>query len=183
MIAQTIQNKPMRDGRQESFCQWMARANVSITQAYRNAGYEAKNAGNCGSKLAKLISIKTRIAQIKAIKERKVVVTPQSVAIEADDNYHLALAMGDIKAANAALVIKARAYGCQTDKTVTEHTDAQQARTAAERREDKRYAQWVLTQPQEASNDDMANTDKVELDSQERAGTKHETQPGDSGAE
>lgn len=186
---------PLKDNRQESFCQWMARVSaVTQTQAYVNAGYLSKNPTQGATQIMRYSYIKIRIAQIKTLRDRKVVVTPQSVAIEADDNCQLALAMGDIKAANAALVIKAKAYGCQTDKTVTELTDAQQARTATERKEDKAYAKWRLTQPQEASNDDMADTDKVELDSQETAGTeqqqgnetagvRHETEPSDSQSE
>ena len=144
MIAQNIQNKTLRDGRQESFCQWVARSIVSNTQAYRNAGYSDKSADANAARLIGKESIKTRIAQIRAIKERKVIVTPESVAIEAEDQRQLALAIGDMKAANAALVIKAKAYGCQTDKNVTETTEAQRELTAKEQEQARRIAEIMV---------------------------------------
>ena len=161
MIAQNIDIKKLTD-REEAFCQWKARCPMADVQAYRNAGYkDGKNARQAAHKLITKGYIIARITEIKALRDRKVVVTQQSVAIEADDLYQLALADGDLKAANAALVTKAKTYGCLTDKVQTEPTEAQEARTAAQRRLDKEYAQWLLMKDLEREK--AANEPVMEL--------------------
>ena len=163
MIAQNIDNKKLTD-REEAFCEWKARCNIADVQAYRNAGYkDGKNARQAAHKLIIKDYIIARIAEIKALRERKVVVTPQSVALEAEDQRVAALGIGDLKAANAALVIKAKAYGCQTDKTETiEH---ETPITPEMEREYKRAIAIIMKQ------DSTSNTNKAySLEDNEQTG-------------
>lgn len=140
MIAQIL-NEPLKKSQPELFCQIKARMNISDVQAYRNAGYtDNKNSRHNAHRLATKDNVKARIEQIKAFRDRKVVVTPQTVALEAEDQRQLALANGDMKAANTALTIKAKAYGCQTDKVQTETTDTQKQLDRADASECSRIA-------------------------------------------
>ena len=154
MIAQNTTYKKLTD-KQEAFCQAKARCPMSDVQAYRQSGYkDGKNARQSAHELITNPYIIDRIAEIKAYKERKVVVTQQSVAREADDLYHLALSIGDIKAANAALVTKAKAYGCLTDKTETSETVPEA--TAEQLEEFRRISQEILYRKHLAQDNTLA---------------------------
>ena len=167
MIAQNTTYKKLTD-KQEAFCQAKARCPMSDVQAYRQSGYkDGKNARQSAHELITNPYIIDRIAEIKAYKERKVVVTQQSVAREADDLYHLALLTGDIKAANAALVTKAKAYGCLTDKTET--TETVPEATAEQLEEFRRVSQEILARKHLRAVNDINSCSVGCSDSEEAA--------------
>ena len=68
----------------------------------------------------------------------------ESIANEAEFHRQLALAVGDTRTANGSLVIKAKVFGLQTDKTITETTEAQRQLNEAEAAEADRIAKLRL---------------------------------------
>lgn len=128
--------------REETFCQWVATGIVSNTQAYINAGYSEIGADGNARRMIVRDIIKARIAELTAKKAEKWEVTQDSIAKEAEEHRLLALAGGDIRAATGALVVKAKAYGFQTDKTVTERSEQAKELSERERQLAQEFAEW-----------------------------------------
>ena len=154
MIAQNTESKQLTE-MEEAFCQIKARCITTDSQAYRNAGYKnSKYTAQNAHKLAIKPYIKTRIEDIKALRTRKVEVTPRLVAIEAEDQRQIALGQGDLKAANQALVIKAKAYGCQTDKVLNDQTDEAKARQVLTAEQQASFDRWIAHELEQSIRQD-----------------------------
>ena len=127
----------------ESFCQEYC-IDDDATKAYIRAGYAKKTARVNSSLLIAKYNIKRRIASIKAELARKHGITQETIATEAEEHRVLALLDGNITGANGALVIKAKAYGLQTDKSVVETTEQAKELKEAEVAAAKDYARFKL---------------------------------------
>ena len=114
-------------------------------QAYIRAGYSKKCARQNAHRL-----LTTNEYVIKRITEEtaklavKMGITRETIATEAEQHRLTALASKDLGAANAALVIKAKCYGLQTDRLKTEEVERERELTEAEQAEARRIAQIRL---------------------------------------
>ena len=129
--------------KQEQFCQEYI-IDHNATQAYIRAGYSPNGANKKAANLVALYGIKRRIAHIQAKMAAKHDITKETIAREAEEHRVLALADNNLTAANGALVIKAKAYGLQTDKSVVESTEQAKELKEAEVAAAKDYARFKL---------------------------------------
>ena len=153
MIAQ-VQNKPETveydgktplKGKREKLCQEIAKGDVNNTEAARNAGYSNhKGLKKYAYLMCTMPEVKARIACIKAELAKKYDITRESQVKQYRDVIEVCDETGDMANKNKALNSIDKLFGLSVDKSVVEQTDAQEARTAAQRRLDKDYAQWLL---------------------------------------
>ena len=123
----------------------MSSGTVSASEAYRRAGYSPKDADRNSARLMVKDRIKARIGYLQAKLAEKHEVTRESIAKEAEHIHQLAIAAGNLTAANGALVIKAKAYGLQTDKIVDDRaSEAAKQLSEQERRDAEEFEQWKM---------------------------------------
>ena len=132
-------------GKREKLCQEIAKGDVNNTEAARKAGYSNhKGLVRYAYELAINPMIKARIAHLKAELAKKYDITRESQVKQYRDVIEVCDETGDMANKNKALNSIDKLFGLSVDKSVVEQTDAQEARTAAQRRLDKEYAQWLL---------------------------------------
>lgn len=105
---------PLTNAKHELFAQEIAKGRT-LEEAYALAGY-ARSRSN-SSVLRANQSISDRIAEIQRAATREVIVTVESLIREADEIQQLAIASGQLSAANGAMTIKAKMAGLWVDKT------------------------------------------------------------------
>ena len=71
----------MLTDRQERFCQEYL-IDLNATQAYIRAGYSARTAHNCASRLMAKAGVRTRIDELMAVRSRRTGVTQERVVRE-----------------------------------------------------------------------------------------------------
>ena len=132
-------------GKREKFAQLMALETKNNTEAARQAGYkDHKGLRIYACRMLTLSNIKTRIAYIKAELAKKWDVTKDSQVKEYIGIRGRAIEAGDLRAEISANNSIDKLCGLIVDRVQNEPTEAQEARTAAQRRLDKEYAQWLL---------------------------------------
>ena len=137
-------SEPLK-GRQETFCQLYSQGTLSATQAYIQAGYSRNGADGHATRLVGKGIIKARIGYLQGKMAEKHEVTRETIAGEAENIHQLAIVAGNLAAANGALVIKAKAYGLQTDKIVDDRpSEAAQALSQAQEADAREFAAWKL---------------------------------------
>ena len=144
MVKKTKKGRNSVRDRQERFIQEYL-IEHKPRQAYIKAGYSKKCARQNAHRLLTTNEyVINRIAEETAKLSIKMGITRETIATEAEEHRQLALGRKDIGAANAALVIKAKCYGLQTDRLKTEEVERERELTEAEQAEARRIAQIRL---------------------------------------
>lgn len=167
-----MSDKPLKNLRHETFCQNMALGTYSASEAYRQSGYNTKNADVRSAELVVKSGIKERIAEIRAKLAEKIDITHEKYIQMAVEQRDLAIGKSDVSGANGALTIIGRA--CGYDKTITETADLPHL-TPEEAKEAKLWArieqehspETVAKLLQEHSLDD----NRPDSDTEQEAGT------------
>jgi hypothetical protein len=130
----------------------MANGDLSASEAYIRAGYSENGKNGHSARQVAKGSIKARIAHLRAKLAKKLEITRETIAKEAEEHRQIALDISrnggkiDLAGANGALTIKAKACGLLTDvvRDDTNRTDI----SAQRRKEAREAASKLLQSPQ-----------------------------------
>ena len=151
MIAQNKEQTAEYDGKEplkgkrEKFAQEIAKGDCNHTEACRKANYkDHKGLRIYANKLITNPLIKARIAYLRAELAKKWEITRESQVKQYWDVVRVCDETGDMANKNKALNSIDKLFGLAIDKSITEQSDAQKARSATERRLSKEFADWYM---------------------------------------
>jgi len=142
-VEQTDGAEPLK-GRQETFCQIMAKEETSAAEAYRQAGYSQNGAHTHANRLVTKGHIKARIAYIKAEWAKKREITREGQAVKLDVAYELARQQENSQAMSRAVEVQNRLYGLDKQILVSEASEAAKQLSEQERKDAEEFEQWKM---------------------------------------
>ena len=186
MIAQNTTNKPdkevivtlyekqlpmithvLKNSQHETFCQLVANDNISDAEAYRQAGYAHRGAGQNAHRLIKNDDIAGRIAYIRTERAVKAGITQEKQAIKLEHAQELALKNGDVSNYVRAVVEQSKHYGLSIDKSET--TETVPEATVEQLEEFRRISQEILARKHLRVGNDLDSCSVGCSDSEEAA--------------